>query len=83
MKPAAGRRRVPIIDLAAEYRALKREIRPAIEAVLRSGIFVLGPHGEAFEKELAGYCGTRHSVGLNSGTDAITLASRAQRRRRR
>ena len=45
----------------------------AIE-VLRSGWYILGKEVEAFEKEFAEYVGTRYSVGLASGLDALWLA---------
>jgi dTDP-4-amino-4,6-dideoxygalactose transaminase len=69
--------KVPLIDLAREARALGTEIREAVEEVLRSGQFVLGPRLEALEREVARYLGVRHAVGLNSGTDALILALEA------
>jgi len=67
MKPIA------MVDPAAEYRALKAEIDAAVARVLASGRYVLGPEGEAFEKEIAAYVGAPHAVGCNSGTDALHL----------
>ena len=52
-------------------------IRRAIERVLDSGWFVLGPEVEAFEAEFAAASGAKHAVGVGNGTDAITLALRA------
>lgn len=68
---------IPIIDLAAEYRELKSELQPAVNAILESGRFILGPEGEAFERELAAFHGVPGAVGVNSGTDALVLALRA------
>jgi dTDP-4-amino-4,6-dideoxygalactose transaminase len=65
---------VPMVDTAAEYRAFKDEIDAAFGRVMSSGRFVLGPEGEAFEREIAAYTGARHAVGCNSGTDALHLA---------
>jgi dTDP-4-amino-4,6-dideoxygalactose transaminase len=65
---------IPMVDPAAEYRALKAEIDAAVGRVLASGRYVLGPEGEAFERELAAYVGAPHAVGCNSGTDALHLA---------
>jgi dTDP-4-amino-4,6-dideoxygalactose transaminase len=64
---------IPMVDPAGEYRALKSEIDAAVGRVLASGRFVLGPEGEAFERELAGFIGVPHAVGVNSGTDALHL----------
>jgi len=41
--------------------------------VLASGRYVLGPEGEALEREIAAYVGAAHAVGCNSGTDALHL----------
>ena len=65
---------IPMVDTAAEYRAFKDEIDAAFARVMASGRFVLGPEGEAFEREIAAYTGARHAVGCNSGTDALHLA---------
>lgn len=65
---------IPMIDPAAEYRALKEEIDAAVSRVLASGRYVLGPEGEALERELAAFIGAAHAVGVNSGTDALHLA---------
>jgi dTDP-4-amino-4,6-dideoxygalactose transaminase len=63
-----------MVDTAAEYRALKAEIDAAVGRVLASGRYVLGPEGEALERELGAYVGAPHAVGCNSGTDALHLA---------
>ena len=44
--------------------------------VLRSGWYVLGKEVSSFEKEFAKYVGTKYSVGLASGLDALWLAFR-------
>jgi UDP-N-acetyl-3-dehydro-alpha-D-glucosamine 3-aminotranferase len=62
-----------MVDPAGEYRALKTEIDAAVGRVLASGRFVLGPEGEALEREIAEFTGARHAVGVNSGTDALHL----------
>jgi dTDP-4-amino-4,6-dideoxygalactose transaminase len=68
---------IPLVDLRAQYHQLKAEIDAAIAAVLERGQFVLGPEVEAFEGEMAAYGGTRHAIGVASGTDALELALRA------
>jgi UDP-N-acetyl-3-dehydro-alpha-D-glucosamine 3-aminotranferase len=64
---------IPMVDPAGEYRALKSEIDAAVGRVFGSGRFVLGPEGEALERELAAFLGANHAVGVNSGTDALHL----------
>lgn len=69
--------KVPYLDLAAQHRPLKAELLEAVGSVIDSGQFILGPQVPAFEAALAAVCGTKHAVGLNSGTDALILALRA------
>jgi len=66
---------IPFIDLRPGSDA--QEIRAAIDRVLASGWFVLGPEVEAFEREFAAASGAAYAVGVATGTDAITLALRA------
>ena len=68
---------VPFLNLTAQYEALKSELLPVIEKTLASGHYVLGPNVAALEQEIAAYTGTRFGIGVNSGSDALTLALRA------
>ena len=65
---------IPLVDLKAQFNSIKDEINEAIQRVLQSGQFILGPEVRAFEEEMATYCGTRFAVGVASGTDALHLA---------
>ena len=62
---------IQMVDPAGEYRSLKAEIDAAVGRVFGSGRFVLGPEGEALEREIAQFVGAAHAVGCNSGTDAL------------
>jgi UDP-N-acetyl-3-dehydro-alpha-D-glucosamine 3-aminotranferase len=66
-----------MVDLKAQYQALKQEIDREVSAVLASGHFVLGPNVQALEREIAAYCGVKHAISCASGTDALHLALRA------
>ena len=68
---------VPMLDLAAEHRELGDELSAALKKVVASGRFILGPEGEALEKEIAAYLGVAHAVAVANGTDALHLAVRA------
>ncbi len=68
---------VPFLDLGRQAAASREELEDAFATVLVGGRFVGGPALERFEAEFAAYCGVKHAVGLNSGTDAIALALRA------
>ena len=66
-------RPIPLVDVRAQYAPLLPRIREAIDGVLESGEFILGPNVAAFEREAGGYLGTREAVGVANGTDAIVL----------
>ncbi|HKA38329.1 MAG TPA: DegT/DnrJ/EryC1/StrS family aminotransferase [Burkholderiales bacterium] len=68
---------VPMLDLAAEQGEIGDELSAALQRVVASGRFILGPEGEALEKEVAAYLGVAHAVAVANGTDALHLAVRA------
>lgn len=65
---------VPLIDLTEQHQILMPEILLALEGLIKSGRFVLGPAVEHFEQALARYCGSRQTIGVSSGTDALLAA---------
>ena len=65
--------RVGFYGHVRQYESLKAEIDTAILEVLESGEYVLGPALTRFEEELEAYCGAKHAIGVNSGTDALWL----------
>ena len=68
---------IPFVDLTPEIDSLWDELLEAVQRVLRSGQFILGPEVEAFESEVAEYLGVKHAIGVNSGTDALVIGLRA------
>lgn len=68
---------IGMLDLRAEYAELRGAIDQAVQRVLTSGHFILGPEGAALESELAALTGAAHAVAVASGTDALHLALRA------
>lgn len=73
----AGSARIPLVDLGAQYRTIREEIMPAIEAVIGSSAFIHGPFVAAFEREMAAFAHARHCVGSANGTEAIFVALKA------
>ncbi|MBF0326111.1 MAG: DegT/DnrJ/EryC1/StrS family aminotransferase [Alphaproteobacteria bacterium] len=65
---------VPLLDLKAQFSAIEVDIRSAIDRVLATQHFILGPEVEACEREIADYCRVGHAVGVSSGTDALLVA---------
>lgn len=64
-------------DFKKEYWEIKDGIDKALERVLESGWYILGPEIESFEREFADFIGADNAVAVASGTDAITLSLKA------
>ncbi|HWQ12468.1 MAG TPA: DegT/DnrJ/EryC1/StrS family aminotransferase [Roseiflexaceae bacterium] len=65
---------VPLLDLKAQYASIRDEVRAAIDRVVESQHFILGPEVEALEREVAAYSQCAYGVGMSSGTDALIAA---------
>ncbi len=63
-----------MLDLQRQYLQVREEVLAAIEAVCASQHYILGSEVEAFERELAKFCGAGEGIGCASGTDALWLA---------
>jgi dTDP-4-amino-4,6-dideoxygalactose transaminase len=68
---------IPLVDLKAQYRAIRPEIEAALGGVLDRCDFILGSAVREFEQAFARFIGTKHCVGVASGTDALRLAMKA------
>src|SRR5204862_2394596 len=69
---------VPLLDLKAQYAAIKPEVDAAIAEVMESQHFILGPHVEACEKAIAQYSNCAHGIGVTSGSDALLICLMAE-----
>ncbi|MEQ9552813.1 MAG: DegT/DnrJ/EryC1/StrS family aminotransferase [Coleofasciculus sp. G3-WIS-01] len=69
--------KIPVLDLKPQYESIKADIQAAINRVLESGQFIMGPDVKLFEQEVAAYLGVKHAIGVNSGTDALVIGLRA------
>ncbi|MFB3879980.1 MAG: DegT/DnrJ/EryC1/StrS family aminotransferase [Armatimonadota bacterium] len=65
---------IPLIDLRQQHRALQHRIQAALRSIFDSCVFVMGPHGRAFEEEIAHLLEVKHAIGVGSGTDALRLS---------
>ena len=66
--------KVPFGDLKTHYQAYKPQIDKAVQRVLESGHYILGPELERFEKDFEEFLGSGYVAGCASGTEAIYLA---------
>jgi len=69
--------KIPVLDLQPEIEFLWDDLLSAIQGVLKSGQFIMGPNVNAFEQEMAAYLSVKHAIGVNSGTDALVIGLRA------
>ncbi|HEX7421747.1 MAG TPA: DegT/DnrJ/EryC1/StrS family aminotransferase [Thermoanaerobaculia bacterium] len=65
---------VPLLALKLQYSAIRDEVMRVTEDVYESQMFILGKRVDAFEADFARYCGSKHAVGVSSGTDALLVA---------
>ena len=65
---------VPLIDLKAQYRTIRAEVREAVDAVMENQKFILADRVKELEDEMARFCETVHAIGCASGTDAVLLS---------
>lgn len=65
---------IPLLDLQAQYRSIKKEVDASIHEVLDSQYFIMGESVKDFEKEVNQYTKANHSLGCASGSDALLLA---------
>ncbi|HEY8130506.1 MAG TPA: DegT/DnrJ/EryC1/StrS family aminotransferase, partial [Thermoanaerobaculia bacterium] len=65
---------VPLLDLKQQYATIRKEILRVTEEVYESQAFILGKRVEAFERDFAAYCQSKHCIGVSSGTDALLIA---------
>lgn len=65
---------IPLCDLGAQLVPLRREIQSAIDRVLDSQAYIMGPEVQELERQVAIYFGCTHAVSCSSGSDALLLS---------
>lgn len=68
---------IPFLDLKAVNQQYNKELKEACSRVIDSGWYIMGHELQQFEAEYAGFCGTKHCIGVANGLDALTLVLRA------
>lgn len=79
IKPVSDRKKqaatqIPILDLKVQYRKIRNEVKNAIDEVLESQQFILGPVVQKFEAQVASHLHAGMAVGVASGSDALLLS---------
>ncbi len=65
---------IPFVDLYYQNESVEEEYIKQVRQILRSSQFIMGPVLQRFEEQAARYLGTRHAIGVASGTDALLLS---------
>jgi dTDP-4-amino-4,6-dideoxygalactose transaminase len=66
--------KIPLLDLSAQHGPLHEDLMKALDQVLQSQTFILGPEVEKFESAVSAYCKIPYAIGVSSGTDALLVA---------
>src|SRR5690242_12562569 len=69
---------IPLLDLKAQYATIKADVNAAIQEVLDSQHFILGPKVEQCEKSIAAYSNCSYGIGVSSGSDALLVCLMAE-----
>ncbi len=66
--------KVPLLDLKPQYQSIKEEIDEAVQRVIDSQYFIMGPDVIKLEEEICSYLNCKYAIGVSSGTDALLLS---------
>ena len=68
---------VPLLDLRAQFDAIRDEVLPSLLSVVERQQFIMGDEVGQLEQAIAGLSGARHGIACASGTDALLLSLKA------
>jgi len=66
--------KVPLLDLNAQLKTIEKEVKDAVNEVIDSTRYIMGPKVEELEAKIAEYVGARYATGVSSGTDALLIS---------
>ena len=66
--------KIPLLDLKAQLNLIEKEVKEAVNEVIDSTRYIMGPKVEALESEIAAYSGAKYGTGVSSGTDALLVS---------
>lgn len=68
---------IPFLNLKQINNRYQEELKAACARVIDSGKYILGEELKLFEQQFSSFCDVRHTIGVASGLDALTLVFRA------
>ena len=66
--------KVPLLDLKVQLKTIEKEVKAAINEVIDSTCYIMGPKVEELETKIAEYTGVKYATGVSSGTDALLIS---------
>lgn len=65
---------IPLLDLDYQHKPIAQELKDAIDEVIQSNHYILGPKVQELEEKIADYVGAKYAVGVSSGSDALLIS---------
>ena len=65
---------VPLLDLKAQLKTIEKDVKDAVNEVIDSTRYIMGPMVEELEAKIAEYVGAKYATGVSSGTDALLIS---------
>ena len=66
--------KVPLLDLKPQLKTIENDVKRAVNEVISSTRYIMGPKVEDLESQIAKYVGVRYATGVSSGTDALLIS---------
>jgi len=66
--------KVPLLDLKQQLKAIEKEVKDAVNDVIDSTHYIMGPKVAELEEQIAEYTGAKYATGVSSGTDALLIS---------
>ena len=66
--------KVPLLDLSAQLKTIKKDVKTAVNNVIDSTQYIMGPKVEELEAKIAEYVGAKYATAVSSGTDALLIS---------
>lgn len=66
--------KIPLLDLSAQLQTIEKEVKAAVNEVIDSTRYIMGPKVEELEAKIAEYAGAKYATGVSSGTDALLIS---------
>jgi dTDP-4-amino-4,6-dideoxygalactose transaminase len=66
--------KVPLLDLSAQLETIGKDVKDAVNGVIDSTRYIMGPKVVELEERIAEYAGARYATGVSSGTDALLIS---------